>query len=360
MPPSRPRTDAAAAPETALLDAAHAAEALLRERLAGAGAELIRPAVFGIDDEIRARAALLIDHALEAVERALRAAEPALDAAPPGSALDRFRAAGLLRRSSLGAAALLRAEEHRLAAALIGGRDGEGEAPAAYRLDPIGGDLAAESFAVRAAEAARLDRHGDPLLPLHDIAAEDRHAMFWQVAACLADAALDAQGEARGGNEEAMHRAAAGAVARSLAVIDDGDGVAAAATRLAHALARTAQLDDAMIAGTLGAGRVATLAAMLAVRAGIGFEEARMMLTAPERCAVLLRAAGVERPVAAAMIVALALALDRGFGPDPAEAAADIVARFEALAPERAVADVRRARLEPHYREALALLEGRG
>lgn len=345
-----------------LLDAAHSAEAMLRERMAGAGVELARPASFGIDDETRARAALLIDGVLEVVETALRAAEPGLEAAPADAVSGRFGPAGLLPRSGLGAAALLRAEEHRLAAALLRVADAadEDEGPGARRLDPIGGDVAAESFAVRAAEAARLDRRGDPLLPLHDLSPEDRHAVFWQVAACLAEGALSLQGEARGGSEEAMHRTAAAAVARTLAAIDDGDGIAAAAMRLGHALDGTGQLDDALLAGTLAAGRVATLAGMLAVRAGIGFDEARAMLTAPARCAVLLRAAGVEPPIAPAMIVTLALGLDRGFGGDPLELAADIVAQFDALPPQRALADVRRARLEPHYRDTLAALGARG
>ena len=343
-------------PGGALLAAALDGEALLRDRMAVAGVELSRPPGFGIDDEARARAGLLIEATIAAAESALRGAEPGLDCAPPSDLAARFVSAGLLARSGLAAAALLRAEEHRLTAALVRGAGEEEEGAGARRLDPIGGDFASESFAVRAAEAARLDRTGDPLLPLHDLPVEDRHALFWQVAACLAEAALAVQGEARAGNEDALHRAAAAAAARTLATIDDSDGIAPSAMRLARSLNAVGQIDDMLLAGTLASGRVASLSAMLAVRAGIGFDDARAMLTDPARCAVLLRACAVERGIAAAMILALALALDRGFGEDPADRAAAIIQDFGALTVDRARTEVRHARLEPHYRDALAAI----
>ncbi len=338
----------------ALLVAANEAATLLGDRAATAGIALARPPAFGIDDETRARAGLLIASAIATIETAVRAADQLLDIGAPGGLADRFVLAGLLARSGLAAAALLRAEEHRLAAALarVGG---EAEGPGAQRLDPIGGDFAAESFAVRAAEAARTERTGDPLLPLHDIAAEDRHALFWQVAACLADRAL-----ADGASGEALHRAAGAAVGRALATIDDGEGIAPAAMRLAHRLDGAGQLDDRLLAGTLGGGRIASLAAMLGVRAGIPFDDARAMLTDPARFAVLLRACDVERGLAAAMILALSLGLDRGFGPDPAESAATLVEGYALLPVDVARGEVRRARLEPLYRDALAALAGRG
>lgn len=340
-------------PTVALLAAAHEAEALLGDRVAAAGVELSRPPSFGIDDETRARSGLLIRAAIYTAELALRAAEPALDTGTPGLLADRFVSAGLLARSGLAAAALLRAEEHRLAAALVRGAS-EAEGPGAHRLDPIGGEFASESFAVRAAEAARTERTGDPLLPLHDLSAEDRHALFWQVAACLADRVL-----AEGESEDALHRTAAAAVARALAAIDEGEGIAPAAMRLAHSLFTAGELDDALLAGTLAAGRVASLAALLAVRAGIGFDDARAMLTDPARFAVLLRACDVERGTAAAMILALALGLDRGFGVDPAETAATLVEAYIDLPVDAARAAVRRTRLDLHYRDALAALAGR-
>jgi hypothetical protein len=353
QPFAMPAASAARGSGDALLSAAHGAEALLGDRVAAAGVELARPPAFGIDDEMRARAGQLIRATVDATEIALRAAEPALAGGAFGDLGDRFISAGLLSRSGLAAAALLRAEEHRLAAALVRGA-GETEGPGAQRLDPIGGEFAAESFAVRAAEAARIERDGDPLLPLQDVPAEDRHTLFWQVAACLADRALS-EGQA----EEHVHRAAAAAVARALAAIDDGEGIAPAATRLAHSLDTARQLDDQLLAGTLAAGRVASLAGMLAVRAGIPFDDARAMLTDAARFAVLLRACDVQRGIAAAMVLALALALDRGFGPDPAEAAATLVEGYAALPVDRARAEVRRSRLEPYYRDALAALAGR-
>jgi hypothetical protein len=343
---------ALASPADALLSAAQGAEMLLGDRIAAAGIELARPARFGIDDETRARANQLIRAALDATESALRTAEPMLDVGPRGTFCETFVAAGLLARSGFAAAALLRAEEHRLAEALVRGA-GEVEGPGAQRLDPIGGEFAAESFAVRAAEAARTERTGDPLLPLHDIQAEDRHALFWQVAACLANQAL-----AEDAAEDALHRAAAAAVARALASIDDGEGIAPAAMKLAQRLDATHQIDDPLLAGTLAAGRVGSLAAMLGVRAGVFFDDARAMLTDAARFAVLLRACDVERGFAAAMILALSLALDRGFGPDPAETATELVEAYAALPVDRARAEVRRARLEPHYRDALAALAG--
>lgn len=337
----------------ALLVAANDAAALLGDRAATAGITLARPPAFGIDDETRARAGALIAASIASAETALVAAEPALATDTPGQLADRFVQAGLLAQSGLAAAALLRAEEYRLAAALVR-VGGDVEGPGAQRLDPIGGDFAAESFAVRAAEAARTERTGDPLLPLHDVAAEDRHALFWQVAACLVDRVVAADTP-----EESLHRAAAAAVARALVTIDDGEGIAPAAMRLARRLDEAHQLDDHLLAGALAAGRIASLAAMLAIRAGIPFDEARAMVTDPARFAVLLRACDIERAIAAAMILALALGLDRGFGPDPAEAAAVLTEAYGLLPVERARAEVRRVRLAPQYRDALAALAGR-
>jgi hypothetical protein len=347
---SAPKTGSTMPAASALLAAAQDAELLLGERVASAGQELARPPAFGIDEEMRARSAALIHSTIHAAEIALRAVEPALNIGTPGRLGAAFVSAGLLARSGLAAAALLRAEEHRLAAALVRVA-GEIEGPGAHRLDPIGGEFAAESFAVRAAESARLDRTGDPLLPLHDLAAEDRHALFWQVAACLGAQAL-----AEGAEEEALHRAAAAAVARALAGVDEGEGIAPAALRLAHRLEEAGQVDDALLAGTLAGGRIASLAAMLAVKTGVGFDDARAMLTDAARCAVLLRACAVERDIAAAMILTLALGLDRGFGPDPAANAAILIDGFETLPIAEARTEVRRARLEPLYREALAAL----
>jgi len=340
-------------PGEVLLCAAHDAEALLGDRTVSAGVELARPHMFGIDDETRARSHQLIRTVIDTTERMLRSVEPALDVDAAGRLADRFVKAGLLARSGLAAAALLRAEEHRLAAALVRGAS-EAEGPGPRRFDPFGGDFAGESFAVRAAEAARTERTGDPLLPLQDIPAEDRHALFWQVAACLADRAL-----ATGAVEDVLHRAAASAVSRALAMVDDGEGIAPTTMRLAYRLVEEGQLDDALLAGTLASGRVASLSAMLAVRAGIGFDDARAMVTDAARFAVLLRACDVERGIAAAMILALALGFDRGIGPDPVDGAAALVEGYAALPVERARSEVRRARLEPHYRDALAALAGR-
>lgn len=340
-----------------LIAIARDADHARRRRLADAGAELARRPDHVLDDESRARATLLVAAAIGAAETALRAAEPMLDAAPHGDLPRRIADAGLLARSGLGAAALMRAEEHRLAAALIRVADpAAGDAPA-------GSGESVEAITLRLAEARRIDRTGDPLLPLHDLPAEERHALFWQVAACLADAALALQGEARAGNEDAMHRAAAAAVARTLAGIDEGEGIAAAAGRFAHALDAARALDDQVVASTLAAGRVPALAALLGVRARIGFDDARAMLGAPAAAAVLLRACGVGRDVAVAMLLTLALALDRGIGGDPTSEVAALADGFDLLAPDRARAAIHRTRLEPHYRDALAALAaeaGRG
>ena len=109
-----------------------------------------------------------------------------------------------------------------------------------------------------------------------------------------------------------------------------------ATMHLAHRFDDVGQLDDALLAGTLASGRIASLAAMLGVRAGIPFDDSRAMLTDAARFAVLLRACDIERDLAAAMILALALGLDRGFGPDPADAAAALIEGYAALPVDRA------------------------
>jgi hypothetical protein len=354
---SAPRAFLDASPGAALIAAACEAEASAAARLAVADVEIGRPAARRLEEEARARAGLIADAAIHEVSALLRAAEPTLDGPGVEAVPRRLAAAGLIARSGLGAAALARADEHRLAAALAAAADTAFDDAEGDGLDLAVAGFAIEAHAVREAEAARIDRVGDPLLPLHDLAAEDRHALFWHVAAALADLTLGRLGDARLGGEEAVHRAASTAVSRSLAMIDDGAGIVAATLRLAHRLVAIDALDDDRVAATLAAGRVSLLAALLAVRAGIGVDAARAMLGDPARLAVLLRACGVGRDTAAAMI--LTLALVRGEGPDPMLAVADLIAAYPGLGEDRARAEVRRARLEPHYRDALAALAGR-
>lgn len=331
-----------------------AALAIERARAcAHAAARGAGPPAWGSNEETRARTALLVDAVLTAVEATLRAAEPMLDAAPAVDLFDRVLATGLVHRSGIASVALARAEEHRLTRALERGLAADPDPSASTGLDSVGGPRAFEGYAVHLAEAARIDRIGDPLLPLAELPAEDRHVLHWQVAAILAETALAAQGAARGGNEDATHRAAAAAVARSLAAVDDADGIGPAAMRHAHALAGAdGGIDDELLAATLAGCRVAACAALLAVRAGVGFEDARAMLLSPERTAVLLRACGVGRETATAMLLALLLATAR----DDAARLAGLVAGFDDLSPETARAHVRFARYEPQYRDALAMI----
>ncbi|WP_419825490.1 DUF2336 domain-containing protein [Sphingomonas sp.] len=341
-------------PGAALIAAAVEAEMSAAARHRAADAEIGLRAAGRLDDEARARASLIADAVIGEVSTLLRAAEPMLDGAGVDEVPRRLAEAGLVARSGLAAAALARADEHRLAAALARAAvsDTEAEGP-----DPADPSLADEAHAVRQAEAARLDRVGDPLLPLHDLAAEDRHALFWHVAACLADLGLARLGDARAGAEDAMHRGAAAAVSRTLAAIDDRAGITAATLRLARRLLEDDALDDDHIAGALAAGRVSLLAAMLAVRAGVAIEAVRATIGDAARLAVLLRACALSREIAAAMI--LTVALVRADESDPALAAAELIEAFERLPEDRARAEVRRTRLEPHYRDALAALAAR-
>lgn len=323
------------APPADLRDAAHRVEARAARRLALL-AERVGGEAAAVSDYEAATVAALVAGLVERTARGVAAA-PAL----AGFDLDGLAVPAAARDPDLLERALARATEHRMATALK-------RRPAHDPLPPAGGgdaETAALELALLVAESARIDRAGDPLLPLADLPAEAAHRLAWRIGAAARARLVAARVRAAEADD-----AVTGAVAALLAGHDEGRGIAAAATRFARR--RLAQVEageaDALMVAMLSRGHVARFAALLAERAGLAFDAVHARVGEPTRLALTLRAAGVARPAAATLLlrVAEALALDDDRLIDAVDgfAAIDRAAAADALALDR---------LDPAYRAAI-------
>jgi hypothetical protein len=293
-----------------------------RTLVASLFAELVR----GLEDELRAQLLPRLADAPEPLRAAfasagLALAQPALEASSPAAI------PGLLP------ILLERAEEHRLAPP-----EPRILAELAGYADPA---VAAEAMHLLVLLGTRFDPFHEPLVARGDLPAEVLHPLVWTVAAALRAYAVARHGADPAGLDEALRHA----VRAILAAHDEGAGVPAAARRLVARLAP----DDALAVRLLTEGALPLLVAWLAARAGLDRAAVWEMLDEPSGrgAPILLRAAGVGRDAAAALLLALArdetrigaqLDLFDTTGPDSAR---------RALAPWQA---------DPAYRAAIAEL----
>lgn len=267
-----------------------------RARISAAAALVRTHAAPPFTDADRARVPAIIEALVEAIERDLRllilprldgATVPELSASL-GSAAVPIAAGRVLQELPLHpgllAAALARAEMHRM------GAGAEASPPA------LAGPAAAERMSLLLAEQGRRDRFDEPVLELDDLAAEAAHDLVWSVAAALRVYLHDT-----GLPPAEADRLAVDAARGRLARYDEAGGLTATATRLAQALGACSALDDATVSTLLRGGELHALHAVLAYRAGLPAQAAWGLLAeaGEGRLALLLRAAGVGRDVAA-------------------------------------------------------------
>lgn len=355
----RPEDEIAGERARALLDqAARGAEAA-RDRIGAAIGDLFRDDRHRLSDlqisVMRASLARLIEDIERDLGRRLlehpsvpgsvefREAIASPDVAIAHPILER---AGLLRDPALVALLLRRADEYGLGRALRGG-----VGPAAPgALDALVGDkdseIAAAAVALLVAESRRDDRLGEPGIAHADLPGDLHHRLVWRAAAALRDYAAG-EHDVDGAALDRTLSACAGAI---LAGHDEGATLEASAMRLATLLRRAGRLGDALLAEAFARGRLALYVAGLAARAGIGCEAAWEMAIDPgqARHAVLLRAVGVSRDIAAGLLLAMHVALG-GDGDEVAE----LVDGLDALDEESARSAVRHWRLDEHYRAAI-------
>jgi hypothetical protein len=296
-------------------------------------AHLLARLVGGIEDELRSFLAANFDPDEDSVLRA------ALSSASLPLAMPVLESGGAIADPALFALLLRRTEEHRLARA----------APKHRLLTELAGDadseIAAAAVSLLIADSRRVDAFHEPLLTSGDLPAEVAHALVWTVAAALRTYLVARHSVAPAAADGAVASAAAVLLARH----DEGAGADALARRLALGLAERARLDDPLLVRSAEEGALPLLLAGLSLRTGLDPQALWELLADSDGRgpAILLRAADLERPAAASILLAL------GGREDSAEAQLDL---FDSLDPAEARRRILLWTLDPAYRSAVARL----
>ena len=336
-------------------DCAFARPGAPADRVVAVAADLFVPAAHRMSDRVRAYVSTMLDSVVGGFERDLRKAvaprfagrselAAALTSPAVGIAVPLLHDARTLAYPPLVRILLRRAAEFVLSRR----REPEpGPGPLADDADP---GVAEVAMALAIADARRVDRFGAPALLADDLPAEVAHWLVWQAAAALrhylrAHHAIEAA-EA----DDALTAAAAD----RLAAHDEGAGLRPLASRLASMLSAAGRTDGPLLRALLDAGQPGTFTALLAAAAGLPAAETWNVIADPAdgRLALVLRAADLDRPSAAGILL--------GLTPDPA-AEIDLFDACDRATALRAIAELA---LPPAYRDAKmaldAALVGRG
>ena len=275
---------AVAATDLLLPDAARLTE---WQRLTAA--RLLGRIVSGIEDELRSRLAVTFqDH--EALHAALSSAHVAI-------ALPILERAQVLRDAEISNILVRRVEEHRFWKKSAGRRENF-----LFELvrDPDEG-IAAEAMAVVIARSRRFDRFEDDAVGQIELPAELQHKLVWMVAAALRQyiSQQHAVRSVDAGVEEAATSLIAG--------YDEGESLESQAIRLAQRLYREGRLDGPALAMIASEGVLPFFIAGLSVLCALDHVATWELLSDSRGRgpAVLLRAAGISREEAAAILLAL-------------------------------------------------------
>lgn len=343
-------------------DAARLLLAAARERFAVAATDLLLPDEARLSEWQRLTAAALLTRLIHSVEDELRArlaakfemhppVHAALSSARVPIALPILERAQVLRDAELGNVLVRRVEEHRFWKA---------HAPAEGQdlLFELVGDadeaVAAEAMELVIARSRRFDRFQEPDMGQVELPAELQHKLVWLVAAALRHYIVQHHGLAAidGIIEEAGSELVAGH--------DEGTILEAHATRLAARLAATRRLDGPLLVRILSEGMLPLFIAGAATLCGLDYAAAWEVIADPRGRgpAILLRAAGVEREEAAAILL---LANSRGplVSGVEGDATAAQLELYDSL--DRAAADevIRLWQAAPGYRAAVARVSTR-
>jgi uncharacterized protein (DUF2336 family) len=343
-------------------DAARLLLAAARERFAVAAADLLLPEQSRLTEWQRLTAASLLTRLVRSIEDSLRASlaehfsgEEALHAALSSAhvpiALPILERAAALRDPELGTILVRRVEEHRFwrAYAVSGGDE--------YLLELIRDpdpEIAAEAMDLVTARSRRFDRFQEPLMGRVELPADLQHRLVWLVAAALRQYMVQ------------QHRifSVDGAIEQAastlLAAYDEGDGFEVRAMRLARRLQRAGRLDGALLARILNEGALPLFIAGVAALGGLDYPAAWEVLSDPRGRgpALLLRAGGIVRPDAAAILLVLA-SHGRLFSGVEGEAAEQQLEVFDSLDEDRAREVLKLWQADPGYRASVARLSTR-
>jgi uncharacterized protein (DUF2336 family) len=343
-------------------DAARLLLAAARERFAVAATDLLLPERARLTEWQRLTAASLLSRLLRSVEDALRvaladhfaaheAAAAALSSAHVPIALPILERAGALADHELGTILIRRVEEHRFWKAA--GQEGVEDLLFAFVRD-ADETLAADAMEMVIARSRRFDRFQEPVLGHVDLPAELQHKLVWLVAAALRHYLVQHHGLRA--VDEPIERAASDFIAGH----DEGTSLEAVAARIARRLAATARLDGPLLARALGEGLLPLFIVGLGVLASVDQVAAWEILSDPRGRgpALMLKAAGVPREDAAAILLLLA-GRGRLFSGAEGDQAAEQLDLFDGLDEASAREVLRLWQADPAYRASVARLSTR-
>lgn len=325
-------------------------------RLGEATTDLFLDPARRLSDRVRALAWTMRDDLVHSVERDMRlfleprvgndeALAASLSSASVAIALPLLAEGDVLRHQPFAAVLLRRAHE-----AVIGDRIGQRDAdqPDAGITTPLlahtDASVAQAAMALVVAGSRRRDRFGEPVLLFDDLPAELAAWLAWRVAAALRHY-LCTIGDMDGPDADTL---LTGAVAAVLGGHDEGRGLNAVAARLARRLDAAGLAGGAMLEALAYAGDIPAFTAVLAAAAHLPDPEVWAIVVDPAggRLATLLRAAGVERAHAAAVLLTL--------NEQDAGDALDVFDSLDIEAARRAIAPLAR---DPEYRAAIAAVD---
>ncbi|MEQ7872570.1 DUF2336 domain-containing protein [Sphingomonas sp. ASV193] len=259
-----------------------------------------------------------------------------IEVARPGL-LRRLWERRVLDRPELVALLLRRSDEQRLSSAGAGG-------PVAAMVGDADEAIAESAMALTVARGRRKDRFGRLLLEYDDLPGEEAQLLVQMIAAAL----RLGLGNDGADQDPALADAALDLIARH----DEDNRLDARVAALARLLHERGRATDELAARLAEAGEVALLSAMLSVRAGVGPVTGWLMLVEQgAHCTMLLaRLAGIDRPTAARIVVALGEPLGMR---DPAAA----IGEYDRLSDEDVEQERRWMQLPRKYRDALKALD---
>ena len=343
-------------------DAARLLLAAARERFAVAATDLLLPDQARLTEWQRLTAAGLLSRLVGSIEDDLRTRlavrfdshdtlHAALSSARVPIAVPILERAQVLRDPELTTILVRRAEEHRFWK-LRSLEQGE-ELLFELIRDPDEG-VAADAMELVIARSRRFDRFQEPSMARVELPADLQHRLVWMVAAALRQYIV--QQHEVGGVDAAVEEAAASIIA----AYDEGSTLESLAIRLARRLHGDGRLDGVALARIIGDGVLPLFIAGLAVLCGLDQSATWEVLSDPRGRGpgLLLRAAGVEREEAAAILLAL-----NSRGPLLSGAEGDAVAAqlelFDTVDESSAREVLRLWQAHPAYRASVARLSTR-
>lgn len=258
--------------------------------------------------------------------------------AAPGELVGDLTRAGLLQNENLVALLLRRADVQRLASSGRGGRTTLQRWTASSDAD-----VAAAAMAVITARGRGRDRFGRALLDLSDLPASLASDLVHAVAAALGLRC-----------SEPNDAGIAEAIGKLLASRAETSSPEELEVALVEALGSEQRRAPGLLVSLADEGEAPILSAILAAEAGIPADEAwTFLLGGPERLAMLLRLASVERAQVASLLAAAGPALGIG---DPIRA----IEAFDALTAEEVEAARTELALPAAYRHARRIIARHG